>query len=51
MTDVYSGIDFIFNCMVSFFQLTISYWPLAMFLLGGLISLVITIYLNSRSQE
>lgn len=51
MTEVYQGIDFIFDCILGFFNLTIQYWPLAIFLLGGLLSMVITIYLNSRSQE
>lgn len=50
MTEVYSGIDWIFSCIQTIFTFMMTSWIMAICVLGGLLAMVIQLYLNSRQK-
>lgn len=50
MSDVYLGVDFIFNCLSSIFAFMMANWILAFIVLCSLLALIIALYNNLRSK-
>lgn len=50
MTDVNAGLDWIFECIRQIFIFMMTSWIMAICVLGGLLAMVITLYLNSRQK-
>lgn len=50
MTDINAGIDWIFECIRQIFLFMMTSWALSIIVLGGLLAMVITLYLNSRQK-
>lgn len=50
MTDIYTGIDWIFSAFRIVFTFMVSSWVMSFIVLISLLGLVVTLYLNSRQK-